>query len=211
MILLLDTSSSQLSIGLATEDGILLSEFHDKPDANTGQRAIHDALLAIETANLLNRGSALASEITRIGIIIGPGSFTGLRIGLSFAKGLAFAVGAGIVSMTVHEVLQAGNPSHNGYILTSGYRPDLFYVAESDSPREIRLVSGAELSDLTPKPVLAHNSITIHSSSIDPSIVAGLSMATMAHIASESSKLVIGAALDGLEPLYLTEFNVAQR
>ena len=119
----------------------MLREFHAEPSADAGERAIHDARLAMETAKLLQSESIATNEISRIGIIIGPGSFTGLRIGLSFAKGLAFATGASIVPMTLHEVLQSANPNHHGYIITPGYRPDLFYVATSDMPREIRLVT----------------------------------------------------------------------
>jgi tRNA threonylcarbamoyl adenosine modification protein YeaZ len=212
VILLLDTSSSQLLIGLASDEGMLLREFHAEPSAEGGERGIHDARLAIETANLFHAESASVKDIARIGLIIGPGSFTGLRIGLSFAKGLAFATGAGIVPMTAHEVLQAGNPSHNGYIITLGYRQDLFYVAESDSPREIRLASGSELSNLPEKPILAHDFFALHPSSFFPPPLsfALISLAAMARIAATSLKMVIGSGLDGLEPLYLTEFNVAE-
>jgi tRNA threonylcarbamoyl adenosine modification protein YeaZ len=213
VILLLDTSSSQLLIGLASDDGILLREFHVEPSAEGGERAIHDARLAMETENILREEGVSAKDMTRIGIIIGPGSFTGLRIGLSFAKGLAFATGAGIVPMTAHEVLQAANPSHNGYIITPGYRQDLFYVAESDAPREIRLVDGPELSNLPEKPILAHNFFAVHPSFfiLYPSFFALISLAVMARITATSLEMVTGAALDALEPLYLTEFNVVRK
>ena len=212
MILLLDTSSSQLSIGLASADGAMLREFHAEPSAEAGERAIHDARLAMETANLLQSESISANEISRIGIIIGPGSFTGLRIGLSFAKGLAFATCASIVPMTLHEVIQFANPGHNGYIITPGYRPDLFYVAASDAPREIHLLTGSELSALAPKPILAHDFFITHPSSFIPnaSLFAVLSLAMMSQIAIASSELIVGEALDALEPLYLTEFNVSR-
>jgi tRNA threonylcarbamoyl adenosine modification protein YeaZ len=216
MILLLDTSSSQLSVGLAADDGALLREFH--ADAAEGERGIHDARLAMETANLLQSEGIAASQISRIGIIIGPGSFTGLRIGLSFAKGLAFATGASIVPMTLHEVLRAANQGHNGYIVTPGYRPDLFYLAESDTPREIRLLSGAELSNLAPKSMLAHDFFILHPSSFiphpssffAPPSFAALSLVAMSQVAAKSSEAMSGAALDGLEPLYLTEFNTTR-
>jgi tRNA threonylcarbamoyl adenosine modification protein YeaZ len=211
VILLIDSSSSQLSIGLASEDGALLREFHAEPSAEGGERAIHDARLAFETANLLRSCDVTAKEITRIGIIIGPGSFTGLRIGISFAKGFAFAVGAGIAPMNVHEVLRSSNPSHNGYIIAPGYRPELFYVAESDTLPDIRLLTGAELSNLPPKAMLAHDFFILHPSSFIPypSSFAALSLASMAQLTANSSDLVSGTALDSLEPLYLTEFNIA--
>jgi tRNA threonylcarbamoyl adenosine modification protein YeaZ len=208
VILVLDTSSGHLAIALASREGVLIREFH--ADAIEGERGIHDARLAIETANLFHAESISTHDITRIGLIIGPGSFTGLRIGLSFVKGLAFAVNAGIVPITVHEVLQAANRSHHGYIVTPGYRPDLFYVSESDTPCDIRLLTGEELSKLAPRPMLVHDFFIHHPSSFIPysSLSAALALATAARITWGSSELVAGEALDVLEPLYLTEFNV---
>ncbi|MFI5202645.1 MAG: tRNA (adenosine(37)-N6)-threonylcarbamoyltransferase complex dimerization subunit type 1 TsaB, partial [Candidatus Kapaibacterium sp.] len=138
MILLLDTSSSHLSIGLAGRDGALLREFH--ADAAEGERGIHDARLALETAKLMKELGISSREIERIGLIIGPGSFTGLRIGLSFAKGFCFATRAGIVPLTQQEVMfaEAAEPDEC-FIVTPGYREDLFYVAESSEPSAIRL------------------------------------------------------------------------
>jgi tRNA threonylcarbamoyl adenosine modification protein YeaZ len=218
VILVIDTSSSQLSIGVAASDGALLREFHAVPSKDGGERAIHDARLVFETSKLLQSSNVSPNEITRIGIIIGPGSFTGLRIGLSFAKGFAFAVNAGIVPLTVHEVLQSSNPSHDGYIITPGYRPDLFYVAETDAIHNIKLVTGAELLKLDQNAMLAHDFFILHPSSIvgdaafilHPSSFAAVSLASMAQLTANSSDLVGGLELDALEPLYLTEFSVTR-
>lgn len=54
---------------------------------------------------LLQRTQVQVSEISTIGISIGPGSFTGLRIGLSVAKALAYASGASIVGVGTLEAL----------------------------------------------------------------------------------------------------------
>ncbi len=208
MILLIDTFSSTLSLGLAATDGTMLREFQAEPDWGADERAIHDARLAMECANLLKSESISPKEITRIGIIIGPGSFTGLRISLSFAKGFAFAVGASIVPIALHEGLQDANRDHEGYIITPGYRADLFYVAHSHTPRDIRLLSGAEVLNLA-GPILAHDYFLRHPSSFmhTPFISVALSLAAMARMTAGSSERILGAALDALEPLYLTEFN----
>jgi tRNA threonylcarbamoyl adenosine modification protein YeaZ len=210
MILVLDTSSSQLSIGLAFADGTLLAEFHVKPDSSVGQRAIHDARLAIETEKLLRSHSMSAGEVTRIGIIIGPGSFTGLRIGLSFAKGLAFATGAEIVPMTLHEVLQTEAGGFDGLIVTPAYRQELCYVSEASSPNAIKFLTQDEFSKQLPRQILAHDSFLLQDLSFIPrtSSFVSLSLEAMARLTVKSEEVTIGPALDALEPLYLTEFSV---
>ncbi len=210
MILVLDTSSSQLSIGLSTADGTLLREFHAEPDAGAGERTIHDARLAIETSKLLQAESMPADSITRIGLIIGPGSFTGLRIGLSFAKGLAFATGAGIAPLTLHEVLQAEASGFDGLIVTPAYRQELCYVSESILPNAIQLVTEEEFLKQLPREILAHDSFLLHDQSFIPptSSFVSLSLAATSRLTARSLEVTFGPALDALEPLYLTEFSV---
>lgn len=190
MILVFDTSTSHLAIGIADDAGTLLREFH--ADASPDERGIHDARLAAETAALLGATGTSPKAIGRIGLIIGPGSFTGLRIGLSFAKGLAFATGAGIVPLTQHEVLAAEGRTEDGYIVTSSYRADMVYVANAESPRSIELVSAEEYSR---QPVSAFD----------------VSLAIMARLTAESQGVISGEAIDRLEPMYLTEFKAGAR
>jgi tRNA threonylcarbamoyl adenosine modification protein YeaZ len=212
VIHIFDTSTNRLSIGIASDDGKVEREF--QADASESERGIHDARLASETEILLrNAGvSTRDRDIVRIGLIIGPGSFTGLRIGLAFAKGLAFATGAAIVPLTQHEVLQFANPEHDGYIVTPGYRPDLFYLAETSSPRKIRLLTGEELMKLTVKPIVAldklNESAAIFSfPKLGKTKFVPLSLAAMARMTAECPSPLSGTAIDGIEPLYLTEFK----
>jgi len=187
-----------------------VGEFH--ADASESERGIHDARLAMETEKLIRDAGILAKDLSRIGLIIGPGSFTGLRIGLAFAKGLAFASDAGIVPMTQHEVLRSANPDFEGYIITPGYRPDMYYLAEENSLRHILLVTAEDIAKLLSKPILALDKLEELSGVLSPAKFgspkfAPFSLAAMARMTSESKPIVTGIEIDSMEPLYLTEFK----
>ncbi len=103
MLLAVDTSTSQL--GLALYDGAsVLAEL-----AWTS-RARHTAELAPALTGLLARTGHRMPDLTVIGVAIGPGSFTSLRVGLAFAKGLALARKLPIVGVPTLDVVAAGVP-----------------------------------------------------------------------------------------------------
>ena len=52
--------------------------------------------------------------IDRIGVTVGPGSFTGLRVGLSFAQGLGAALGRPVVGISTLQALAASAPDPSG-------------------------------------------------------------------------------------------------
>ena len=58
-------------------------------------------------AEAMAAASVTFSQIDRVGVTVGPGSFTGLRVGLAFAKGLAIARGVPCVGVGVLEALAA--------------------------------------------------------------------------------------------------------
>ncbi|HET6402555.1 MAG TPA: tRNA (adenosine(37)-N6)-threonylcarbamoyltransferase complex dimerization subunit type 1 TsaB [Candidatus Kapabacteria bacterium] len=215
-IIVFNTSTAHLAIGIASEDGEMLREFH--ADASEGERGIHDARLALETAKLLAESGIPAREISRIGLIIGPGSFTGLRIGLSFAKGFCFAAGAnstagpGLVPLTQHEVMAAESKATGSiYIVTPGYREDLFYIAKFPESKDLRLLNGAAISQLGNVPMLLHDHFLLHPSPFlpDTATYVSPSLATIARLTASSSTLLRDGTLDTLEPMYLTEFQAS--
>jgi len=99
-VLGLDTGSPTASIALVVA-GRLASE-----TARTVTS--HGAALPQAVAQLLDHAELRASDLSGIAVGIGPGSFTGLRIGLSYAKGLAFASGAKIIGVASLDALAAG-------------------------------------------------------------------------------------------------------
>jgi len=84
-ILALDTAGEVLSLALDGESGLWYIE------ADAGSR--HSELLMECIDTLCKRADIAPSNLDRIACMKGPGSFTGLRIGFSVAKGLALALG----------------------------------------------------------------------------------------------------------------------
>lgn len=56
-------------------------------------------------------------DLSRIGVTVGPGSFTGLRVGLAFAKGLATALSIPCAGITTLEALAFGHPGFTAAVL----------------------------------------------------------------------------------------------
>jgi tRNA threonylcarbamoyladenosine biosynthesis protein TsaB len=68
----------------------------------------HQERLGPMTRDLMASAGIEFATLDRIGVTVGPGSFTGLRVGLAFAKGLAFALGRPCVGVGTLEALAAG-------------------------------------------------------------------------------------------------------
>ena len=91
-VLAIDTATRQLSVALVSAEGCV-AELHDDDDR------IHSERLLPAVDHVLAEAKLELSELAGIALSIGPGSFTGLRIGLATVKGLCF--GAAIPVATV--------------------------------------------------------------------------------------------------------------
>jgi tRNA threonylcarbamoyladenosine biosynthesis protein TsaB len=103
MLLAVDTSTAQ--IGLALFDGTkVLGEL------NWTSQQHHTTELAPALAGLLARSAATIEQVSALGVAIGPGSFTALRVGLAFVKGLALARRLPLIGVPTLDVLAAAQP-----------------------------------------------------------------------------------------------------
>ena len=92
LLLAIDTAAPRLQLALLRDDGHVDTLLEDMA---TGQaERLFPAL-----AELLARAGLAYADLTRIAVTTGPGSFTGLRIGLSAARGLALALGIPVVGV----------------------------------------------------------------------------------------------------------------
>jgi tRNA threonylcarbamoyladenosine biosynthesis protein TsaB len=84
MLLAIDTSTRQVGVALYDGTTVLAESIWLSQD-------YHTAELAPAVEGILQRARVLVSSLKALGVATGPGSFTGLRIGLALAKGMALA------------------------------------------------------------------------------------------------------------------------
>lgn len=92
MILAIETSGAICGVALHNGTEIVALREDDRP-------RIHDAVLVDQVKGVLADAGVSADALTAVACSIGPGSFTGLRIGLSVAKGLCFSLGIPLVAV----------------------------------------------------------------------------------------------------------------
>jgi tRNA threonylcarbamoyladenosine biosynthesis protein TsaB len=102
-ILALETSD-RIGDAAALDDCKVLAEL----DLPPGQRSARSLLPTV--AELMDRVGWRPQDVELIGVGIGPGSFTGLRVGVVTAKVLAYAVRAGVLGINTLEAIAAGCP-----------------------------------------------------------------------------------------------------
>jgi len=100
MLLAIDTSTRQMGLALYDGDQVI-------GELLWHSRHYHTVELAPAVADLLNRSGLEMKEIQALGVALGPGSFTSLRVGLAFVKGLALARHLPIMGVPTLDVVAA--------------------------------------------------------------------------------------------------------
>lgn len=113
MILLLETATQTCSVALA-DGGKVLGELHsDEPNA-------HSARLSTLVEQLLQRESVAFASLDAVCVSSGPGSYTGLRIGVSSAKGYCYALNKPLLAVptlfSMAETVYAQLPDYHGMV-----------------------------------------------------------------------------------------------
>ncbi|MFQ5793263.1 MAG: tRNA (adenosine(37)-N6)-threonylcarbamoyltransferase complex dimerization subunit type 1 TsaB [Acidobacteriota bacterium] len=112
MLLAIDTATKML--GLALYDGsVLLNESVWYSNNH------HTTELAPEVAISLRRAGASHLELTAVAVAQGPGSYTGLRIGMALAKGLSLAHNLPIVGIPTLDILASAQPQREEPMLAT--------------------------------------------------------------------------------------------
>lgn len=93
----------------------------------------HAEALPPMVADVMTASGIGLSEIDRIAVTTGPGSFTGVRIGLAFARGLGLARGIPVIGIDSLTAIAANETRHGPLLVVSDARNDEIYAAAFDA------------------------------------------------------------------------------
>ena len=154
-ILLVDTSTAVLSVGLSV-DGTVVEE---RICTEARQQASLTAPLVKE---VLDAQGISVKDCDAVCVGSGPGSYTGLRVGVSTAKGLAFGAGKPLLAVGTLDILAAGVEGEYKYIvpMIDARRMEVYTAVYSSAgerltPIEAKVIDGESFADyLSAGPVL---------------------------------------------------------
>jgi tRNA threonylcarbamoyladenosine biosynthesis protein TsaB len=98
MLLAIDTATRLASLALYDAQGV-------HAEMAWRSRENHTVELMTQITRLLELARASKDNLTAIGVALGPGSFTGLRVGMSVAKGLAYARAIPLVAIPTLDII----------------------------------------------------------------------------------------------------------
>jgi tRNA threonylcarbamoyladenosine biosynthesis protein TsaB len=130
VVLALDTTTKGGSCAVA-RDGVLLRE-----RAGDGDRG-HDARLPADLMAILDDAGVGLAEVDVFAVATGPGSFTGLRIGIATMQGLAFARSKPLIGVSAFDALAHTAPRGRVATWMDAWRGEV-YAALYDDGREIQ-------------------------------------------------------------------------
>lgn len=105
LILNIDTATSVCSVALARDGQVVACE-----ENNEGLN--HSVLLGTYVDKILKDNGTHAHQLDAVAVSMGPGSYTGLRIGVSLAKGLCFGAGKPLIAVPTLQALALAASSH---------------------------------------------------------------------------------------------------
>ncbi len=93
--------------------------------------------LPVECEKFITECGATWQDITAIGIVVGPGSFTGIRLGIAYAKGIAIGLNIPVVGISAFDLYLAAAP--DAFVAIDSGRGDFFVAADGLEPQTMEI------------------------------------------------------------------------
>ncbi|MEL4308595.1 tRNA (adenosine(37)-N6)-threonylcarbamoyltransferase complex dimerization subunit type 1 TsaB [Joostella sp. CR20] len=214
IILNIETATTNCSVSISKEDKVLsLKEIND--NGYTHAENLH---VFIEEA--LKDASLLFSDIDAIAVSKGPGSYTGLRIGVSAAKGLCYALQKPLISIPTLSILASQIVAEEGFVipLLDARRMEVysavFKAGEQCRDTEAEIITETSFSEFLSKGKVNFigdgaekcKDVIVHENAIFPDTVAYPSAEEMAVLAFTKYKKGDFEDVAYFEPYYLKDF-----
>ncbi|MFH1297885.1 MAG: tRNA (adenosine(37)-N6)-threonylcarbamoyltransferase complex dimerization subunit type 1 TsaB [Bacteroidota bacterium] len=109
LILAIETATPVCSVALSRDGKILSLRESSAPN-------VHSSVLTVFVEDVFRETSLHFTDLDAVSVSMGPGSYTGLRIGVASAKGLCYALDKPMIAVHTLEAMAMGmisNPSHN--------------------------------------------------------------------------------------------------
>jgi tRNA threonylcarbamoyladenosine biosynthesis protein TsaB len=133
LILAFDTATEAATSALVSDGEVV------------GERVSRAATLLEDVDALLRQGGAHPSDVDALAVGIGPGSFTGVRVGLATARALALALGVPVAGVSTLAALAAGAPGAMPMI--DARRREIFVLRDAEprvlAPTDVEPARGA--------------------------------------------------------------------
>lgn len=129
MIVAIESASTDISVAVARPDGGLLADGGWTSDRRQGHETLPRLL------ELLADAGVPLAEVSGVAVGTGPGSFTGLRVGMSLGKGLALALRVPIVGLPSLPAWLAAEPEAAAALGRAGARETYLLLRDEWEPR----------------------------------------------------------------------------
>lgn len=124
MILVINTSGKDLEF--------VLGDMHRHVSVEKQSTA-----LPAECEKFIAECGATWRDVHAIGVVVGPGSFTGIRLGIAYAKGLAMGLNIPVVGVSLFELYLAATP--DAFVAIDSGRGDFFVAANGLAPQTMEI------------------------------------------------------------------------
>jgi tRNA threonylcarbamoyladenosine biosynthesis protein TsaB len=138
MILCIETATKICSVSLC-HNGDLIEK------KESSEEKSHSILLTVFIEDILKRAVVAATSLDAVAVSKGPGSYTGLRIGVSVAKGIAYAAGIPLIAIPTTELMYRGGRATGEYDyycpMIDARRMEVYTAVYDKNGNEIKSIS----------------------------------------------------------------------
>lgn len=124
MILIINTSGKDLEFALGSKHKVVAVEKQS-------------VALPTECEKFMTECGAAWRDLSAIGVVVGPGSFTGVRLGIAYAKGLGLGLNIPVIGINAFELYLAATP--DAFVAIDSGRGDFFVASPLTQPQTMTI------------------------------------------------------------------------